>query len=486
MGRSAPTALIQAVADAFISVATLFFSFRAGKLFYNRFLSRENVRNYATVEFLFESTFALSLSLIILILFDAISIMHAATRRINWLFTIYALVIILIFVLPTAQIYYILIDSSVPPPKALRISLLLELIFLYLLYRLGDPFPLYSHPYHRSLSFSLLSIEAAMSRVLVLGTTMLAILSGFTAVHLPYSYLSSVIHPVKEKQVTALADKLRRSLDTVLAKKRALLHTEIRFASRSHPDTPRLSQGRALHGLPPDVIDAERKVSALFIEYNEAAAAWHDVVFARTRMGRLFTVLGALMLLLCFVRVIAALYHITMSLRGVGSIGAKSGAAVAISDRLHFVLVRAGAKVDVKVVYQYATLGFTSILMVVNLRAALVRMMSMFALVAGHEMLNRSAAVMMAHVMGTYVIASTVLVRGFLPPGSRGLISDVLGKMEFVYFQRWFDVLFISSAGIGAVVLAYQAGYLCGRGRAGKGKEWGGWGGGKRVKSAVE
>lgn len=45
MGRSAPTAFIQAVTDALISVATLSLSFRSGALFYRRFLSRENVRN---------------------------------------------------------------------------------------------------------------------------------------------------------------------------------------------------------------------------------------------------------------------------------------------------------------------------------------------------------------------------------------------------------------------------------------------------------
>lgn len=289
---------------------------------------------------------------------------------------------------------------------------------------------------------------------------MLAILSGFTAVHLPYSYLSSIIHPVKEKEVHALADKLCAALDVVLEKKRQLLETEVRHASRTASSKAgRVAHGRALEGLPPDVVDAEKRLSTLFVEYNDTAAAWHDVTFARTRVGRFFTVLGALMLLLCAVRVVAALYHIYAHLRGSAAMGMKGG-AVAISDRLHVILVRAGAKVDVKVVYQYATLGFTSILMCVNLRAALMRMTSVFALLAGNDALNSSAAVFIAHLMGTYVISSTVLVRGFLPPGSRVLLSDVLGQMEFQYFQRWFDVLFLSSAVIGAVVLAYQSGYL--------------------------
>lgn len=298
-----------------------------------------------------------------------------------------------------------------------------------------------------------------MGRILVIGTTMLALLSGFTAVHLPYSYLSSFIHPISEKEVVALGDKLRTVLEDVVYKKRELLQVETQYSGPTRSSkTTTLSGARGLQGLPPDVMDRERKVTELFVQYNEAAAAWHDVVFARTKIGRLFTVLGALMLLLCGIRVIAALYNIYWHLRGSG-VGAKGGAVV-ISDRLHAISVRAGMEIDVKVIYQYATLGFTSILICVNLRAALLRMTSVFSLLAGHDAVSSSAAIFIAHLMGTYVISSTILIRSFLPPGSRVLISDVLGKMEFRYFQRWFDALFISSAVIGAIVLAYQSGYL--------------------------
>lgn len=384
--------------------------------------------------------------------------MHSETRRLNWLFVIYALVLTLIFLLPTAQIYHIFLDLSYTPKKSLRIALLFELLFLYLFHHTISP-PNISLTAPRLL-------EAAMSRILVFGTTMLALLSGFTAVHLPYSYLSAIINPVNEKDLHLLATRLRTAQDLVLSKKRALLFAEIRFATRQTarpPQTP--SHGRALPGLPPDVIDAERRAAAIFLEYNDLAAAWRDVVFSRTRLGNLFTALGALMLMLCAVRVFAALYHIAAHLRGAGVAG-KAGAFL-ISDRLHGILVRAGVKVDVKIVYQYATLAFTSVLMCVNFRAALMRMTSLFALFAGNDALNSSAAVFIAHLMGTYVISSTVLIRSFLPPSSRALISDVLGKMEFQYFQRWFDILFISSAGIGACVLAYQSGYLF-RGTGGK------------------
>lgn len=420
----------------------------------------------ASVQRLFEWTFSLSLSIVMLIFFDAIGVMHTATRRLNWLFDIYALVITLILILPTAQVYHILYDSGWQPGEAIRASLLCELVFVYIFWRIGDRFPLmpheYSSPYPQLRST--LSIEAAMSRILVVGTTMLAVLSGFTAVYLPYSYLISFIHPIKEKQVIALGERLVSSLERLSRKKRQLLMSEMQHtvSARTLENPNNIpTRSRVISSLPPDIQQADKDFSSLFHEYNDAASAWHDVVFARTKMGRLFTSLGALMLLLCAIRVLAAVYNIWAHLRGnrVGS----TGAAVAISDRLHSVLIRAGVYVDVNVIYQYATLGFTSILMFLNLRAVLVRMTSVFAFVSGNRAVNSSAAIFIAHLMGTYVISSTVLVRSFLPPGSRVLIADVLGRVEFRYFQRWFDVLFISSAILGSVFLAYQSGYLWGR-----------------------
>ena len=470
MVRSSVASLIDAFIDSLISLLTLLFSFRCATVFYHRFLSRDNVRTRPSVRFLFHFTFALSISLVLLIFYDAIGLMHTATRRLNWLFDVYFLIITLLFILPTAQVYHIFIDSGWNMRESLRAALLAELVFLYLFWRIGDSFPIIASttssssypvtPPTAPISSKLLStfsIQAAISRVLVFGTTMLAILSGITAVHLPYSYLTSFIHPIKEKTVISLAERLRSAVDDVLRKKRSLLSTELSHIP-PHPSKTPHSHTVTLKGLPQDVLDAENRVSKLFLEYNDAAAAWHDVLFARTPLGRLFTALGALMLLLCAVRVLAALYNIYLHLRG-AHVGPK-GAALAISDHLHPILLRVGLKVDVKVVYQYATLAFTSVLICVNLRAALVRMTSVFALLAGNDALNSSAAIFVAHLMGTYVISSTMLIRSFLPPSSRGLISDILGKIEFRYFQRWFDVLFISSALVAAVVLAYQAGLL--------------------------
>lgn len=62
---------------------------------------------------------------------------------------------------------------------------------------------------------SVLSLEAGISRILVVGTAILAILAGFTAVDLPFSYLSSLFRPVSRAEVELKEDRLLRAVDMV-------------------------------------------------------------------------------------------------------------------------------------------------------------------------------------------------------------------------------------------------------------------------------
>jgi hypothetical protein len=58
------------------------------------------------------------------------------------------------------------------------------LFMFFLFWKIGDPFPITS-PNH-----GILSIEQCISRVGVIGVTVMAFLSGFGAVNCPYTYMS--------------------------------------------------------------------------------------------------------------------------------------------------------------------------------------------------------------------------------------------------------------------------------------------------------
>lgn len=505
--RSDLSVLAQAACDSALSIGALIACFRAGTAFYLHVLSSASANRHASVRLLFGATFALSMSVVLLVLFEVVHLMHYATRRLHWLFDVYSLLVLLVFILPTAQMYYILIDVGIARRVAARAAALAELVFLYVFWRIGDPFAT------DTTIRSVFSVEGGMSRILIVGTTMLAVLSGFTAVNLPYSYLTAFIFPVKEQEVSVLAQKLVSSLEEIRQRKLELLalegadstciptisigETDESSAGPSSPQRQRFQEPRVVNsafnsfsntsspqpsssyadltdhtlqpsspdprpvlGIPthPDILALEQRTEVLFLKYNDAASAWDDILFARTRPGRLFTALGAIMLVLCLIRVVSAVYNIYSHLFLDRRRGGPGNGADKLSSHLHRFLVMVGVKVDLRDVYQYATLAFTSVLLGVNFRSALMRMMSVFSLVSNHDAISSSAAVLVAHLMGTYVISSTVLIRNFLPPDTRELIVDVMGTMEFQFFQRWFDVLFISSAVVGAVVLAQNAG----------------------------
>lgn len=88
--------------------------------------------------------------------------------------------------------------------------------YLYLFWKLGDPFPILSP------KKGLLSIEQGVSRIGVIGVTVMALLSGFGAVNYPYSSMAYFMRPVSYADVQAIERRLLQTMDMIVAKKKRI------------------------------------------------------------------------------------------------------------------------------------------------------------------------------------------------------------------------------------------------------------------------
>ena len=64
------------------------------------------------------------------------------------------------------------------------LTIAIWLVYIYLFWKVGDPFPILSPKQ------GILSIEQGISRIGVIGVTAMALLSGFGAVNYPYTSMA--------------------------------------------------------------------------------------------------------------------------------------------------------------------------------------------------------------------------------------------------------------------------------------------------------
>ena len=173
------------------------------------------------VQLVFCINFTLSCTMFELIIFEIVDYLERSSRYFHWYLSLYAMLFSLIILTPFYLVYFVLTNvRRVSQQWVGPLSLITWCIYIGVFWKIGDPFPIHN-PQH-----GIISVETCISRVGVIGVTVMALLSGFGAVNYPYTSMAMFMRSVTASDVAQIERKLLQTMDMIIAKKKRLTSAE--------------------------------------------------------------------------------------------------------------------------------------------------------------------------------------------------------------------------------------------------------------------
>ncbi|XP_043803450.1 Golgi pH regulator isoform X3 [Apis laboriosa] len=410
--------------DTFVILITQIIFFLGGWVFFVKKLFRDYEVHHRLVQLIFSTTFSLSCTMFELIIFEIIGVLDSSSRYFHWNVGLYMLLFMVIVLIPFYIAYFIISNIRFVRLKLIRpLTVIVYFFYLYLFWKVGDPFPILSP------KKGLLSIEQGVSRIGVIGVTVMALLSGFGAVNYPYTSMAYFMRPVTYADVQAIEKRLLQTMDMIVAKKKRI--------------------ALAKKGEVVGQTEARSRLWGMFGPLSEA----HDIQNARERLewaatwqGKYFNVLGYFFSVYCTWKIFISTINIVFD-----RVGKKDPVTRAIEIAVHWI----GFDIDVTFWSQHISFYLVGCIVLTSIRGLLLTLTKFFYAISSSKSSN-IIVLILAQIMGMYFVSSVLLMRMNMPAEYRIIITQVLGELQFNFYHRWFDVIFLVSA-LSSIVFLYLA-----------------------------
>ncbi|XP_014253440.1 Golgi pH regulator isoform X2 [Cimex lectularius] len=357
----------------------------------------------------------------------------------------------LIVAIPYYIGYYIVINIRYVTKQMIKpLTAAIWCIFIYLFWKIGDPFPLLSPKQ------GILSIEQAISRVGVIGVTVMALLSGFGAVNYPYSSMAYFIREVSTADVVVVEKKLMFTMDMILAKKKRIAlskrGSKAGFSIGSPQGlwgmlrTGKITDSENIWQLKQETAGLEELSRQLFLEAHDLKDMLTRMEWAKTWQGKYFNCLGYFFSLYCVWKIIISTVNIIFD-----RVGKKDPVTKGMEIVVHWL----GMNIDVAFWSQHISFFLVGCIVITSIRGLLLTLTKFFYAISSSKSSN-IIVLILAQIMGMHFVSSVLLMRMNMPPEYRMIITQVLGDLQFNFYHRWFDVIFLVSA-LSSIAFLYLA-----------------------------
>lgn len=351
------------------------------------------------------------------------------------------MLIMLIFILPFCISYFIVNNSRLKKnPIWTKIgSATLYIIFICIFVKIGDQFPITSPNY------GALSIEQGLSRIGVIGVSLIGVLSGFGAVNYPYTSMTCFMRSVNRSDVYQLERKLMHNYGMVADKKKRIATKEEECKNQRpsgwnvgsyalglliSPDSESLSE------LKSSCATLEELTRQLFLELVELRQMQQRIDWSKTYKGIFFNFLGYIFSVYCVGKILNCTYNLILD---------RVAKVDIITRGLQIVYTHVGLEIDVGVVVQHLSFALVGIIVFTSIRGLLITLTKWFYALSSSKSSNIIVLVL-AQLMGMYFVSSVLLMRMNVPLEYRKIITQVLGDLQFQFYHKWFDLIFLFSA----------------------------------------